>query len=419
MKKSTFSLKIILITALMSFGFGFAQDSVSVLFIGNSYTYVNDLPSVFSQLTTSLGDEATVDSKTNGGFTFQNQLSDPLTMTKIHAKTWDYVVLQGQSQEPSFPFDQVNTQTLPPAVSLADSVYANGFCSQAMYFMTWGRQVGDPQWDSINTFYKMNNRLRNAYVRIADSANASVAPVGVAWKYIIDNHPTINLYSPDGSHPSLAGTYLSACTFYASVYRKNSSGAPYTAGLDPTVAGYLQNAADLAVLDSLDTWSLKGKAELTVADFLATVVGQTVQLTNASTHAQGYMWNFGDGMSSSLINPSHGYTSAGTYPIELIALSECGNDTTVQQITIQSTGIIEGDGTAFTVKTLGNGNFELDFIETPAVLTVRDMKGSIVMTFHPENQSLHIDLSTAAEGIYQVLWESQAGKNRYALPVLK
>jgi hypothetical protein len=47
------------------------------------------------------------------------------------------------------------------------------------------------------------------------------------------------------------------------------------------------------------------------------------------------------------------------------------------------------------------------------------MKGSIVMTFHPENQSLHIDLSTAAEGIYQVLWESQAGQNRYALPVLK
>jgi len=419
MKKSNSFMKI-LVTCSLLFSFNsFAQDSVSVLFIGNSYTYVNDLPSVFSQLTISLGDEATVDSKTNGGFTFQNQLSDPLTMTKIHAKTWDYVVLQGQSQEPSFPFDQVNTQTLPPAVSLADSVYANGFCSQAMYFMTWGRKVGDPQWDSINTFYKMNNRLRNAYVRIADSANASVAPVGVAWKYIIDNHPAINLYSPDGSHPSLEGTYLAACTFYASVYRKNSTGAPYTAGLDPTVAGYLQNAADLAVLDSIDTWFLKGKADLTVADFLATVVGQTVQLTNSSTQAQGYIWNFGDGMSSSLIDPFHGYTTAGTYPIELIALSECGNDTTTQQITIQSAGIIEGDGTAFTVKTLGNGSFELDFIEIPSVLTVHDMNGSVVLTLHPEHQSVHIDLSTAAAGIYQVLWESQAGQNRYALPVLK
>jgi PKD repeat protein len=419
MKKRTSFVKIMVLCSLLFSFDGFTQDSVSVLFIGNSYTYVNDLPGVFAQLTNSLGDIATADSKTNGGFTFQNQLSDPLTMTKIHAKPWDYVVLQGQSQEPSFPFDQVNTQTLPPAVSLADSVYANAFCAQTMYYMTWGRQVGDPQWDSINTFYKMNNRLRNAYVRIADSANASVAPVGVAWKYIIDNYPTINLYAADGSHPSLEGTYLAACTFYASVYRKNSTGASYTAGLDPTIAGYLQNAADLAVLDSIDTWFLKGKADLTVADFTASVVGQSVQLTNTSTHAQGYFWNFGDGATNTLADPSHGYSTAGTYPIELIALSECGNDTTIQQITIQSAGIIEGDGTAFTVKMLDYGNFVLDFIETPAVLTVRDMNGSIVMIFHPEHQSVHIDLSTAAAGIYQLEWESQAGQNRYTLPVLK
>ena len=419
MKKSNLVVKMMAICTLLFSINTQAQDSVSVLFVGNSYTYVNDLPNVFKQLTGSLGDEATVDSKTNGGFTFQNHLVDPLTMTKIHAKPWDYVVLQGQSQEPSFPFDQVNTQTLPPAVSLADSVYANGFCSQTMYFMTWGRQVGDPQWDSINTFYKMNNRLRNAYVRIADSANASVAPVGVAWKYIIDNHPTINLYSPDGSHPSLEGTYLAACTFYASVYRKNSTGAPYTAGLDPTVAGYLQNAADLAVLDSIDTWSLKGKADLTVADFLASVNGQTVQLTNSSVHAQGYMWNFGDGTSSVNVDPTHGFTAAGTYPIELIALSECGNDTTIQQITIQSAGIIEGDVLGLTVKMLGNGSFDLEFMETPTVLTIRDMNGAVVLTIKPEQKNVHMDLSAVSAGIYQMEWESNAGQNRYALPVIK
>lgn len=396
-----------------------AQDSISVLFVGNSYTYVNDLPNVFKQLTGSLGDEATVDSKTNGGFTFQNHLVDPVTMTKIHAKPWDYVILQGQSQEPSFPFGQVNANTLPPAVALADSVYANSFCGQAMYFMTWGRQVGDPQWDSINTFYKMNNRLRNAYVRIADSANASVAPVGVAWKYIIDNHPTINLYSPDGSHPSLEGTYLAACTFYASVYRKNSTGATYTAGLNPTVAGILQSAADLSVLDSIDTWFLKGKADLTVADFLASVNGQTVQLTNTSEHAQSYVWNFGDGASSVLVDPTHGFTADGTYPVELIALSECGNDTTVQQITIQSAGIIEGNALGLTVKMLGNGSFELEFMEIPTCLTIRDMNGAVVLTIKPEQTNVHIDLTAVSAGIYQVEWESDAGKNRYALPVLK
>jgi PKD repeat protein len=156
-----------------------------------------------------------------------------------------------------------------------------------------------------------------------------------------------------------------------------------------------------------------------VADFLATVNGQSVQLTNASTHAQGYFWNFGDGTTSTLTDPSHGYTSAGTYPIELIALSECGNDTTIQQITIQSAGIIEGNGETFTVKMLGNGNFDLEFTDIPSKLLVRDLNGSLVWTFRPEQKSVHIDLSTVAAGIYQLEWESQVGQYRYALPVLK
>ena len=103
-----------------------AQDSLSVLFIGNSYTYANDLPTVFVNLTNSLSDIATVDSKTNGGFTFQNHLDDPATHVKIESKKWDYVVLQGQSQEPSFPTAQVNQATLPPAVSLAEVFMQTG-----------------------------------------------------------------------------------------------------------------------------------------------------------------------------------------------------------------------------------------------------------------------------------------------------
>jgi hypothetical protein len=126
-----------------------------------------------------------------------------------------------------------------------------------MYFMTWGRQNGDPQWDSINTFDKMNLRLRNAYLRISDSAEASVAPIGVAWKYVRDNYPAINLYSGDGSHPSLEGTYLAACGFYASLFRKSPVGATYTAGLSAAIAAQLQVAAEMTIIDSLEIWDLR------------------------------------------------------------------------------------------------------------------------------------------------------------------
>ena len=157
-----------------------AQDSASVLFIGNSYTYVNNLPSLFQNIAVSKGKSTFVDTKTNGGATMQFHANDPSSYQKMNSSDWNYVVLQAQSQEPSFPFGQVNTQTLPYAVQLADSANEISSCSQAMFFMTWGRENGDPQWDSINTFDKMNYRLRNAYLRFADSSNSVVAPVGVA-----------------------------------------------------------------------------------------------------------------------------------------------------------------------------------------------------------------------------------------------
>ena len=153
-----------------------AQDSASVLFIGNSYTYYNDMPGLFQDLSSSLGKATYVDSKVNGGATMQVHANDPVSYQKMHSSNWDYVVLQAQSQEPSFPYGQVNSQTLPYAVQLADSVHSIYDCSQAMFFMTWGRENGDPQWDSINTFDKMNERLRNAYRSARSSPRAAPQP---------------------------------------------------------------------------------------------------------------------------------------------------------------------------------------------------------------------------------------------------
>lgn len=275
----------------------YSQDSLSILFIGNSYISTNDLPTVFKNLTQSKGDIATVDSKTNGGFTFQSHVNDPVTFQKINAKPWDFVVLQGQSQEPSFPYAQVNSSTLPNAEKLADSVYANAPCSQVHYFMTWGRQAGDPQWDSINTFNKMNTRLRDAYLRIADSSHASVSPSGPAWKYVIDNHPTINLFSGDGSHPSFAGTYLSACVFYSSIYQKSPVGAAYTGSLDAATALILQQAATLTVLDSISTWKLTHFDSLVQVDFTYSSTAGTGEfqfIPTTNYYTQNVMWYFGD-----------------------------------------------------------------------------------------------------------------------------
>jgi hypothetical protein len=312
---------------------------------------------VFKNLTESKGDIATVDSKTNGGFTFQSHVNDPITFQKINSKPWDFVILQGQSQEPSFPYSQVNTSTLPNAMRLADSVYANARCSQVQYFMTWGRQVGDPQWDSINTFDKMNKRLRDAYIRIADSSHASVSPSGPAWKYVIDNHPTINLFSGDGSHPSFAGTYLSACVFYSSIYQKSPVGANYTGSLDAATALILQQAAAITVLDSISTWKLIHFDSLVQVDFTynsTTAANEFQFIPTTNYYTQDLMWYFGDDTFSNEQNPFHQYVFDGTYMVELIGTSICGVDTSAAFISVLTNQLEETVNTDIKFDILNN-----------------------------------------------------------------
>ena len=317
-----------------------AQDTLRALFIGNSYMGVNNLPQMVQYLSNSLGDVLIYDSNTPGGQTFQMQAANPVNYQKMAAQEWDYIILQGQSQEPSFPFDQVNSQTLPYAVQLADSAKAIQPCSQVNYFMTWGRQNGDPQWDSINTFDKMNTRLRDAYLRIADSANAAVSPVGVAWKYVRDNYPVINLYQQDGSHPSLTGSYLAACVFYSSLYHKPSTGSTYNPGIDLADALLMQQIASSIVLDSLSTWKLiHSDSTLQANASYSSIPGASLLSFSATANQDAdFTWYFPDMTIET--GPIIGFEyNLSTYQVMLIAEGLCDTDTVLIEVNHSGAGL--------------------------------------------------------------------------------
>lgn len=70
------------------------------------------------------------------------------------------------------------------------------------------------------------------------------------------------------------------------------------------------------------------------ADFVPSSTGDcsvplTVHFANVSSNATSQFWTFGDGGSTSQLNPSHTYTSAGTYTVTLAVASTCGTDTLV------------------------------------------------------------------------------------------
>jgi hypothetical protein len=312
-----------------------AQQRKEVLFIGNSYTYVNNLPDLVKQIALSFGDSLIYDSSTSGGATFNTHTNNTQTLAKINQQQWDYVVLQAQSQEPSFSPGQVANDTYPYAEILVDSIHANSSCTEPLFFMTWGRKYGDQQncqfYPPICTYLGMQQRLRESYLEMAFNDSASCVPVGMAWKASIAIDSTINLYSSDNSHPSIYGSYLAACSFYASIFKKSALGSSFwPAAIDSNTAYNLQQIGSSTVLDSLAVWNIFN------ADFSFIQTNDSISCTNLSSNYESLIWDFGDGTSSFNEHPTHVYSNSGVHTITLSALTNqgCVLDTLSVNITV-------------------------------------------------------------------------------------
>lgn len=233
---------------------------LKVLFLGNSYTYVNNLPQLVHDIALANGDTLVFDSNCPGGHTFNNHFNNATSISKINSQAWDNVILQAQSQEPSFSPAQVAAQTLPYAIKLDSIIQHNNDCTETVFYETWGRKNGDASncgaYPPICTYLGMQNRLRSSYKLFADTTKSVMAPAGEAWRKSIALNPTLELYSSDQSHPSLEGSYLTACVFYEVLFHKSVLSNTYTAGVSSTNVSFLQQIAHDVVNDSLSTWNI-------------------------------------------------------------------------------------------------------------------------------------------------------------------
>ena len=326
--------KILFLLAITPF-LAFSQQTKEVLFVGNSYTYYNNMPQLVEQIALSFGDTFIYESSTPGGANFNAHSTNAQTLAKINQQQWDYVVLQAQSQEPSFSPGQVANNTYPYAEILVDSIYANSSCTEPLFFMTWGRKYGDQQncaaYPPICTYLGMQQRLRESYLEMAFNDSASCAPVGMAWKKSIAIDSTLNLYSSDNSHPSIYGSYLAACTFYATIFKKSAVGSSYWPNaIDSATAYSLQQIGSSTVLDSLSVWNIFN------ADFTYNQIGDSVSFMNLSSNYESVVWDFGDGQVSIDENPLHTYDFPGTYTVTLSVFTNdsCVSETVSSEINL-------------------------------------------------------------------------------------
>jgi hypothetical protein len=381
-----------------------------VLFIGNSYTYVNNLPQMIADMAATTNDTLIFDSSTPGGHSLKAHLTNSNTINKIKAGNWDYVVLQDQSQRPSFPYSFVQAEVLPYARGLDSLINHHNPCAETVFYMTWGRKNGDASnctfFSPLCTYQGMDSLLNLRYQMMADSNEALVSPVGAVWNYIRNNHPSIELYSPDESHPSIAGTYAAACAFYSTFFRKNPALVSFTSTLPSVEANIIRLAAKAVVFDSLSNWNI-GKYD-PMADFVYMTMPDTaclVGFNNLSINADTYLWDFGDGRSSSLKNPTNIYATGSTYVVTLVA-SKCSQADTFKTVLsspcIQS--LPERDFSSLNWSVYPNPvkhNLSIAEIEPVSIqFTITNLTGQKVQGGSLEMNSNSINISALTEGAY-------------------
>jgi hypothetical protein len=213
--------------------------SCSVLFLGNSYTAANNLPGVFSELAASSGLTVVAHARAPGGTTLADHVAASDTAAMFASDTLNVVVMQEQSQIPASP-DLVATNMLPAATELTGRARRVG--AEPLLLETWARREGWPEI-GITTYADMQTAINGSYAGVGKTLRAGVAPVGEAWARSLANPALPDLWQADGSHPTVAGTYLAACVLFATIFDRSPQGLAYHEGISSEAAAELQAAA--------------------------------------------------------------------------------------------------------------------------------------------------------------------------------
>lgn len=370
-----------------------------VLFIGNSYTAVNNLPQLTADCALSIGFAGfpmEIASSTPGGTTFQVHTTNATSQSLINQGNWDYVVLQEQSQLPSFPDAQVAAECFPFAATLNEQILAADSCAETIFYMTWGRQNGDASncasWPPVCTYEGMDNLLNLRYRQMAIDNQAILSPVGALWKYIRTNYPEINLYAADGSHPSLEGSYAAACSMVSVIFRTDPTLITYGSTLDPVVSEKIRLAAQAVVFNNLAEWHVgEYDPEILVN---TTSNGLILQLDNQSASSWNFTWDFGDGNSSTDFSPQHTYANAGVYSLSYSAIDACGRTSQgYWEIQLLDNGVSEFEK-KYVVRNLEN-EYAIDFNSLASDIRIFDLNGRLIQISSNNHSSLCIAKSNS------------------------
>lgn len=222
--KKHICLFLVILVFTVSFTMG-QKDSLRVLFIGNSYTFFNDLPGLISSLAEKNGKHIYFDEFTEGGQDLLTASNQKNVREAIKMNRYDYVILQEQSTTPLFR----KQESFFPAVRTFDSIVQPAD-AEVILFLTWAREYaqqikirqlpGRFYYEVFPDYSAAQDSLNKAYWTIANELDLALAPVGAIWKEFLQTNQQVNLWRKDHSHPAICGSLIGAFVFYSVLFQE-------------------------------------------------------------------------------------------------------------------------------------------------------------------------------------------------------
>lgn len=315
------------------------SQELNVLFIGNSYTHYNNMPKIFEYLAKSKGKNVYADSIAVSGSTLKQHTERPSTYKKIKARNWDVVFIQGFSRELAQDSLTVATETIPYVRMIVDSLQKYSPCSSIYFYMTWGYADGYALEEYNNTYDKMQENVKRGYFQMSRHFHFPIAPVGMVWQQVREQHPEINLYVTDKEHPNPSGSFVAACTFYASIFKESPVGGSAPSKVSSAVVAPIERMAEKVVLGNLAAYNLDTiqHPAMEIPPVLNFTIRETwtnIVVTNQTKNCPDIHWDFGDGSTSKTPNPKHYYDKSGTYTVTLHVMKNCQHYVLKKRITV-------------------------------------------------------------------------------------
>ena len=420
--------RLIILTNLILLGFltsANAQDTLRILFIGNSMTYVQDLPSLLTNLASLNGKTIITAQNTPGGYYLSDHVTDPVSLS-LMAQGFDYIVVQEQSGG--------NIQPASPCcpwrpIGIIDSI-AKANCSKILLYATPG--YPETYSGSVEPYEDMQAEIIYKYTNAARSVRASYLPTAHAFRDIINNYPAISEMwaSPTDYHPGIKGQYLHACVLYSALYNESALGSPAPVGISISEANMLQQTAWNQVRDSS---YIHGYYKINQFHTDFSIESDSLSVTvidSSSSMINKKMIYWGDG-DSSQITPVlfqdfnkviHNYSQVGNYTInQKVWWSECDSGEVIKNISLPlSIDVIDKKSNLFTCYPNPTKNFIMIKTNKSSFelkqLQIFDTQGRLIMSNQKsvQNGQLTIDLSSIPNQLLFITLTDKNGRQQTA-----